>query len=107
MKKQRGTGATTAYTSKLDAIDKIIMRNIVKYQGPWSTGAGRTPSPRDKINGKKGTDGCRLLHSLFPSGKAWATAVSKENVPTVQSYAFGFPRGRRREGAVLAQQVAA
>ncbi len=42
----------------------------------------------------------------MPHRKAWATAVSKENVPTVQSYAFSFLRGRRR-GAVLAQQVAA
>ncbi len=32
MKKQRGTGTTTDYTSKLDEIRKAIMRNIEKYQ---------------------------------------------------------------------------
>ena len=59
-----------------------------------------------KNNGKKGTDGCRLLHVLCPVGKSWAKVASQSNIPDVPHSAFGFLRGRRREGAILAQQVA-
>ena len=56
-------------------------------------------------NHKMGTDALKLTRVLCPVGKAFYKGLP-EKPPQIPSHFQGFAKGRRREAAVLAQEVA-
>ena len=75
--------------------------------------AGRVPcrwqesqtAQLDKNNGKVGTKRVRLINMLCPMGKAYFKIVWDEATLTKHDFAYGFYARRRREQAILMQNV--
>eukprot|EP00974_Lingulodinium_polyedra_P004977 467726-Lingulodinium_polyedra.AAC.1 len=60
----------------------------------------------NKPGGKKGMAGKRLVHVLDPLGKCWFDGVLRAGpCPVLPSMWHGFEKHRRRESALLVQQV--
>ena len=86
---------------------KSILRAVVKTDRLPFDWCRSDAFVLSKSNGKKCTDGSRLLHILGPVGKAWATAAARRSEPPkVAPYSVGFLRGRRKEAARLGQLTA-